>query len=281
MRKGDGELEQLQQDVTRRILVDYGTHIEYRKMEKGYSRTAQRKAAQTRRDLKIAGLTKKRWNGEHNQAYLDAVNIFGEGVKSKEEMERFAQSKRRSRKEFKEILKANIHRGLTSFVTLTYEDNMKDRERGLKDFKAFKRSLDFKMEYIGVIERQTRGAVHFHLIVFDHPKTFNYHYVKEKWKNGIVNVKYIKKKGLDNVDRLSNYLTKYLTKDELGINKKAYFTSRGLNRPKRITDSKIIQEMLPVLRKGEVLETSKRNNNYLGTTYFTVYSKQKQGEEKQ
>ena len=52
-------------------------------------------------------------------------------------------------------------------VTLTYRENMLDRELALKHWKAFCRKLGKhrQFHYVAVIEEQARGALHFHVAV--------------------------------------------------------------------------------------------------------------------
>ena len=52
-------------------------------------------------------------------------------------------------------------------VTLTYRENMVDRELALKHWKAFCRKLGKhkQFHYVAVIEEQARGALHFHMAV--------------------------------------------------------------------------------------------------------------------
>lgn len=55
--------------------------------------------------------------------------------------------------------------GAGRMVTLTYRDNMIDREKALRDWKAFLRRLGkvIKFHYVAVIEEKERGALHFHV----------------------------------------------------------------------------------------------------------------------
>ena len=57
--------------------------------------------------------------------------------------------------------------GADRMVTLTYRENMLDRELALKHWKAFCRKLGKhrQFHYVAVIEEQARGALHFHVAV--------------------------------------------------------------------------------------------------------------------
>ena len=53
-------------------------------------------------------------------------------------------------------------------VTLTYRDNVEDRERVLTDLERMRRmlsSIGYPMPYVAVLECQKRGAIHPHLAV--------------------------------------------------------------------------------------------------------------------
>ncbi len=57
-------------------------------------------------------------------------------------------------------------------VTLTYKENVEDRERVLRDLKEFVRRMNKlekmglrKLHYVAVLERQERGAFHIHMAV--------------------------------------------------------------------------------------------------------------------
>ena len=57
--------------------------------------------------------------------------------------------------------------GADRMVTLTYRENMIDRERALKHWDLFRRRLGKvkHFHYVAVIEEQERGALHFHVAV--------------------------------------------------------------------------------------------------------------------
>jgi hypothetical protein len=57
--------------------------------------------------------------------------------------------------------------GADRMVTLTYRENMMDREKALKHWKEFCRRMSKlkSFHYVAVIEEQERGALHFHVAV--------------------------------------------------------------------------------------------------------------------
>jgi hypothetical protein len=134
--------------------------------------------------------------------------------------------------------------GADRLVTLTYRENVTDRERALKDFDSFRRRLKnaIPFHYVAVMENQTRGAIHFHIAV--HGKQ-NYNLLRSVWQRvvgqqdgkqmGQVNVRNptdfgFGKKG---VHRLAAYIAKYCTKamECRDINQRRHFSSKGIPKP--------------------------------------------------
>lgn len=75
------------------------------------------------------------------------------------------RSARRARTKVRRLCKS---RGLTSLLTLTYGENMLDRDRMARDFDVFIKRLRRVVpdaQYVCVFERQKRGAWHAHIAV--------------------------------------------------------------------------------------------------------------------
>lgn len=99
------------------------------------------------------------------------------------------------------------------------------------------------LKYISIWERQERGAIHYHVIMFNLP-FIEAKKIEEIWKNGFIKINLIKDEDKA-TGSVSTYLTKYFVKDiaERVREKKAYFSSRNLEKPKewkqRLTDDEI------------------------------------------
>ena len=128
------------------------------------------------------------------------------------------------------------------------------------------------LKYIAIWERQQRGAIHYHVILFNLPFV-DAKKLEEIWGNGFIWINLIeenkkekgKKQSKKKQDKkasgiVSGYLTKYFTKDidERVREKKAYFSSRNLERPKeqkqRLTDDEINEILVDdkdILRQKE------------------------------
>lgn len=156
------------------------------------------------------------------------------------------RSLRRTKDRIRNLTNTNYVAGRSSFLTLTFKENMVDYDVAFDCWKRFKQMLEYKigkkLQYMGVVEFQTkhyektgRCAIHFHIALF------NIDYLDQKmlyelWNKvttGGVNIK-----SLNEVDNVGAYLTFYLGKDFDGYlrferykNKKRYFYSRNLKEP--------------------------------------------------
>lgn len=97
------------------------------------------------------------------------------------------------------------------FLTLTYAENMTDRERLYRDFDRFMKQLRYhygSMGYIAVIEPQGRGAWHLHVLLRLNGKDAAFLPHKEltaMWGHGFVWIRRLKV-----VDNIGAYLCAYL-----------------------------------------------------------------------
>lgn len=132
---------------------------------------------------------------------------------------------RRARTKVRRLCKA---KGLDTLLTLTYRENMVDRERMARDLDVFLKRVrrvipDF--EYVCAFERQKRGAWHAHLAT----RRINYHYqvkgvlvksyslLRSMWRevvghdNGNVDVSRNRSVSRSSA-KLASYLSKYIGK---------------------------------------------------------------------
>lgn len=135
------------------------------------------------------------------------------------------RSTRRARTKVRRLAKA---KGLTVLLTLTYRENMVDRERMARDFDAFVKRVRRAIpgfEYVCVFERQKRGAWHAHIAVprilshYAHRGTMvkSYDLLRSMWRgivgadNGNVDVSRNKRVNRSSA-KLAAYLSKYIGK---------------------------------------------------------------------
>lgn len=102
-------------------------------------------------------------------------------------------------------------------ITLTYAENMTDKEKLYKDFKLFWKNFLYKhgkhFEYLSIVEPQGRGAWHHHLLIKDtkNDKLFiPWKDIKQIWPHGNIDIKALK-----GVDNIGAYLSAYLSDIEL------------------------------------------------------------------
>ncbi len=157
------------------------------------------------------------------------------------EKERMAQSFRRTRKNIQDILNANLDNN-SYFVTLTFAENLQDYEKANARFNYYIRIKNKDIKYLVVKEHQQRGAIHFHLIVFDIEKD-KLDKLTNSWSYGFWYVKKINDKYAYSI---ANYMTEYFSKEKnqlVKANKKIFSKSRNLKKPLIISD-KVVDMIL-------------------------------------
>ena len=164
------------------------------------------------------------------------------------------------RKTFKELIYLIRHNFTADsenqlFITLTYAENIKDKDKLYNDFKNFYKRLkrrykDIKFDYILVAEPQSRGAWHIHLMLkADKPLYIHDSVIRELWGHGITQTERLKS------DDVGKYYVAYFTnleietKDERSKEKKyvkgarlqlypsgmkIYRTTKGIKKPPKI-----------------------------------------------
>lgn len=143
------------------------------------------------------------------------------------------KSLNRTRSRIKDLIDCNVTY-FSKFITFTFRENISDRKYVLNALKYFKikfkdyYKVDFK--YLAVLEKQKRGAYHFHIICFNSFK-FDLDKIQEFWTYGFIQVKKI-----DSVKNIGLYLMKYISKElmflnQIEKNQKFIFVSKGLKSP--------------------------------------------------
>lgn len=144
----------------------------------------------------------------------------------------------------------------TKFLTLTFKENIQDIATTNDEFKKFIKRLNYQLyktkksriKYLATWEKQQRGAIHYHIILFSFPFVPHERLMKI-WRHGLV---WINKIDVDAAENRGRYVSKYFDKD-LDIKehkKKAFFKSQNLKLPretKRLIEKKINKEDFDVL----------------------------------
>lgn len=147
----------------------------------------------------------------------------------------------RSKLACQRIAKANINIWKT-FITLTFSENIIDLNYAKKRLKYFLdkvRRVKKDLKFLGIIEFQKRGAVHYHILtnidindttlIYSQEDNSKFKHIKY-WNDGFTNVKIIK----GDVKKIIGYIAKYMTKniDDRLFNHRRYFYSKNLDIPK-------------------------------------------------
>lgn len=174
------------------------------------------------------------------------------------------------------LAKANA-KEWSSFITLTYADNMQDMKQAKKDLEYFitnikKVKKDFK--YISIPEFQKRGAIHFHLlsnlslqddyIIIPQKNNTKYYDVKY-WNKGFTSYEDVK----GDIKKVVGYISKYMTKvdcDERLFNVRRFSSSHNLIKPVTefisMKDKKSRQFLFNQLKDKECIYSNKYNDAF-------------------
>ena len=201
------------------------------------------------------------------------------------------RSLRRAKKNLRRLINANVGQYgkefTAKFLTLTFKDNVKDLNKANYEFKKFIQRLNYycfgvkknNLKYTCVIEFQERGAIHYHVIIYNMP------YVKANdianvWGNGFIKINKI-----DDIDNVGAYVAEYLGQAEKGQGhdvaddrlqgKKSYFSSRGLFRPVEITDRKKVEQVAAALPEDFLTYSATFDNEHLGNITYKQYNLKK------
>lgn len=178
------------------------------------------------------------------------------------------------------LLNKNFDYG-SKFITLTFEENMKDLKVANYEFKKFierlkyeeekriaaGRKYDFKeFKYLAVIEFQKRGAIHYHMIS-------NIEYMRNKdlrkiWSNGFVRINKI-----SDCDNVGLYVIKYMNKDlnDVRLHKrKAYLRSNNLEWPEVINDDIVVRDLV---EKKELIDDDEVDCNVFKSEHYGKITK--------
>ena len=138
------------------------------------------------------------------------------------------QNAKRARKAIYDIVEMN-KTPYTKMITLTYKENMQDYDRLSHDFLMFRQALKRKgvdFPYLYVVEKQKRGALHIHCIAFT-DDYIDHKLLKKCWRHGFIKIN----AQFQEIDHKGSYIAKYVQKETMPADKKAYRTSRKIKRP--------------------------------------------------
>lgn len=224
----------------------------------------------------------------------------------------------RAKNNIKDIVNANAYswrsKGYKTirpkFLTLTFKDNIKDLKQANTEYKKFiqrlnryiKKEIDSNyigVQYVTVVEFQKRGAIHYHVLLFNMP-FIEWGIILEKWGLGTawiagfkdkfnkeVSLVYDEKKDCfmankSEVHNIGAYMTKtmeYMAKsfdDDRLKGEKCYFTSRNLKKPIILNDvlknKKQIEQLVSALSEKNLVFSNAYMNEHIGMCQYNEYN---------
>lgn len=224
----------------------------------------------------------------------------------------------RAKNNIKDIINSNAyswsdksHRSVRpKFLTLTFKDNIKDLKIANMEYKKFIKRLNYYIkteidsnyigvQYVSVVEFQKRGAVHYHVLLFNMP-FIKWDVILEKWglggayiegfrdkSNKEVSLIYDEEKDCFMSDKteihnIGAYITKtmeYMAKsfDDCRLKgEKCYFTSRNLKKPLVLNDipknKKQIEQLASALSEKNLVFSNAYINEYIGMCQYNEYN---------
>lgn len=146
----------------------------------------------------------------------------------------------------------------TKFLSMSFKENIQDIDYTNKQFKNFIQRLNYyqfntktqKIKYIATWEYQKRGAIHYHLVLFDFP-FIQLPALNKLWGHGTLQINRV---DVDGAQSIGRYISKYFSKD-LALKehkKKAFFKSQNLKIPKE-TKLMLTDDILADLQKENII----------------------------
>lgn len=223
---------------------------------------------------------------EYSKGYVKGYDLKGlGGRKSGERSDAYEDNRKqhlkRAKANLRRIINANVgqygEEFTAKFLTLTFKENITDLSYTNREFTKFIKRLNYKvfntkisnLKYTAVVEFQKRGAIHYHVILYNIP------YIKadeisQIWGNGFIKINKI-----DNITNVGAYLAEYLggDEDEKRLEgRRSYFSSRGLFKPVEITDRKIVETVGAALPLEKMTYSATYENEYLGEISYKQYN---------
>jgi hypothetical protein len=223
----------------------------------------------------------------------------------------------RAKNQIKDLINANAYtwtsRGQNirpKFLTLTFKDNVTDLKNANNEYKKFIKRLNYYIkteidpgyigvQYVAVVEFQKRGAVHYHVLLFNMP-FIKWDIVMDKWGLGGAYIEGFKDKSdkevsmvydeendcfMANKSEIHNigaYITKtmeYMVKsfdDNRLKGGKCYFSSRNLKKPVVLNDvpknKKQIEQLASALSDENLVFSNIYVNEHIGICQYNEYN---------
>ena len=188
----------------------------------------------------------------------------------------------RAKRNLRRLINANHQQYGSSFtskfLTLTFKENITCLDFASYELEKFIKRLNYRiyqtnkanLRYVCVPEFQERGAVHYHLVIFNMPY-FRSDILSDLWGNGFIKINQI-----EDVDNVGVYISAYLGgEDEFDTRlqgRKSYHCSRGLLKPVEIIDKKKVEQIAAALLEKKPIYSTEFESDYLGNVVCMHYS---------
>ncbi len=234
---------------------------------------------------------------DYSDGYLKGFtnNKADSGRKSDYKSENYEEHRKqvlqRAKKNLRRLINANVGQYgkefTAKFLTLTFKDNVKDLDKANYEFTKFIKRLNYycfgtkkaNLKYTCVIEFQKRGAIHYHIIIYNMPYV-HWDKLLDLWDRDYKGGIWINK--INDVDNVGAYVSEYLGNAEKGQGKdilddrlqgrKIYFSSRVLFKPIEITDEKTVEQVAAALPSHTLKYSAEFSNEYLGDITYKQYN---------
>lgn len=157
-------------------------------------------------------------------------------VPDDEKFEKRDDNLSRARQTVRRIIWCNVTPH-TKFLTLTVKENITDVKEFRRMFTTFLQAMKrngYDLCYLYVLERQKRGAIHAHCVIFNDEK-IPLKILKKCWHYGRSEIKILnglKYKSDERIVDVGAYVCKYITKESVTEwGSRSYNCSKGLKRP--------------------------------------------------
>ena len=231
----------------------------------------------------------------YEKGYLKGYEMSESDVKAREEgfgdeseEEIRERSLRRAKTNLRRLVNANVGQygeGCTAkFLTLTFRENIRDVKNANYYFTKFIKRLNYAiksiLKYTAVVEFQKRGAIHYHVILYNMPFV-HWEKILKVWKAGNKDGGiWINK--IDDVENVGAYVGEYLGQSDKGQGRdvdddrlkgqKSYFSSRGLYKPIEITEKEKVEALAEALPNHKIIYSASFENEHVGKVSYVQYN---------
>jgi len=162
--------------------------------------------------------------------------------------------------------------------TITFRENMQDLDFANREHSKFLQTLKYFMKtnfnrplhYVSVPEFQKRGAIHYHILIFNMPFVPRiYDTLRPFWVHGSLNIQSVKE-----IKNVASYVCKYMLKDaedQRLTGRKCYFRSRDLAEPVIIRNPEEALKIVAQLPEEFKAFEKEYANEYHQAIHFTEY----------